>query len=479
MKLYEELKHGIVISAIGKYSNTIIQFLILAILSRLLTPSEFGVVAIINVCLVFFNMLIDMGIGPAIIQNKTLNNYQINSIFSFSIFISILLSILFALMSKPISLFYNNTDLFGVCLVMSIALFTSGINMVPISINLKQKKFLKVNFAQVISSIISGIIGIILAFNHFSFYALVISSIVKNLTMFIITFHKSNLKLTTDIKKVDLLVIYSFTRNQFLFNLINYFSRNLDNILIGKFISLKALAFYDKAYMLSLYPNQMLTGVITSVIQPIMSEYEDQKEIIKKTYITISKLLAIVGMPLTVFLYFSSKEIIYIIFGPQWAESVVPFQILAISIWIQMILSSTGSIFQSANRTDLLLKTGIVNTAQNILCIVIGVWTGRIEYVAALIVISLSVNFIIANYFLMNKLFKTRQIEFYKILISPIVISLILLVPLLIINLLKLQYSLPILFIFKGLLSLLLYLLGLKLTGNMILVKKILKRRNA
>ncbi|WP_141431112.1 lipopolysaccharide biosynthesis protein [Bacillus sp. 03113] len=477
MNLNNELKSGIIISAIGKYSNYIIQFVLLAILSRLLTPDDFGIVAIVNVFLIFFTMLIDLGIGPAVIQNKELTDKQVNGIFSFTVLLSILFSVLFALMSEPIAKFYNNDQLVGVCLVMAVALLSSGLNMVPQSILLRQKKFLDVNFAQILSSIISGVVGTILALLDFSYYALVISAIVKNIMLFIIMFPRTKLKLTKNILKKDLNLIYSFSRNQFLFNFINYFSRNLDNILIGKFISTKALALYDKAYILSLYPNQILTNVITPVIQPIMSEYEDRKDIIKKTYLLLSRLLAFIGMPLTVFLFFSSKEVIFILFGSQWEGSVATFQILALSIWIQMILSSTGSIFQSANRTDLLLISGLLSAFLNIISIIVGVWSGKIENVALLLLIAFFLNFIQANYLLMIKVFQSRQIEFYKILLDPLIISSFILASLLFIKFLFGHWSMLILFVVKALVSLIVFLIGMKVTGNIDIVKKILKKQ--
>ncbi len=341
-KIYDDLKKGILISAIGRYSYFLIQFIILAVLSRLLTPEEFGVVSIINVFLIFFNMLVDMGIGPALIQNKTLNKKQIDGVYSFTIILSIVIAIIFAFMSKPIANFYDNPKLIGVSLAMSIALLTTGMNMVPQAILAKQKRFLEINIAQVVSSLIAGTVAIFLAYIGFSYYAIVMNTILKNFIMFVMMFTKSRLRITKEIRKSSLLELYTFSKNQFLFNIMNYFSRNLDHLLIGKYISLKQLGYYDKAYTLSLYPNQILTSVITPVVQPVLSEYEEQKTVIKDTYVTLSKLLALMGMPLTVFLVLSAEEVILILFGSQWTGSIPTFQILALSIWIQMILSSTG-----------------------------------------------------------------------------------------------------------------------------------------
>ena len=476
-KIYDDLKKGILISAIGRYSYFLIQFIILAVLSRLLTPEEFGVVSIINVFLIFFNMLVDMGIGPALIQNKTLNKKQIDGVYSFTIILSIVIAIIFAFMSKPIANFYDNPKLIGVSLAMSIALLTTGMNMVPQAILAKQKRFLEINIAQVVSSLIAGTVAIFLAYIGFSYYALVMNTILKNFIMFVMMFTKSRLRITKEIRKSSLLELYTFSKNQFLFNIMNYFSRNLDHLLIGKFISLKQLGYYDKAYTLSLYPNQILTSVITPVVQPVLSEYEEQKTVIKDTYVTLSKLLALMGMPLTVFLVLSAEEVILILFGSQWTGSIPTFQILALSIWIQMILSSTGSIFQSSNRTDLMLLSGILSTILNVASIVIGILFEKIEIVALGLVISFAINFIQCNYLLMKKVFQARQIEYYKILISPSIISLLVLISLVLIEYFLGNVSIWVTIIVKGFASLVMFLFGLKLTGNLSYLLKIFKRR--
>lgn len=479
MNLYNELKKGIMISALGKYSNYIIQFGLLAVLSRILSPNEFGIVAIVNVFLLFFAFIVDMGIGPAIIQNKRLKDSQINSYFSFTLILTFILSCVFALLSNPVAMFYGIVNLKGVFLLMSLALFTSGMNIVPQAVLLKQKNFVRVNIGQIISGLLSGMAGIYFALNNFSYYALVNTIIIKNSIFFLVIYPKIHLKLTKRIRIIDLKEIYTFAKNQFLFNFINYFSRNMDNILIGKFMSPNALAYYDKAYTLSLYPNQILTSVITPVIQPILSEYELRLDVIKNTYLSITKILALFGLPLTVYLFFSSKEIIYILFGPQWDGSVITFQILSLSVWIQIISNGSGAFFQSANRTDLLLISGFFSAILNVSSIFVGVWSGKIEYVALVLVISFLINFIQSNYLLMIKIFNSKQIEFYTCLYTPLIISFPIVISMIIIENCMGSQNLIYLFLIKTIISPILFLVGLKITGSMGVIKQLLKRNNS
>lgn len=469
MGVANEFKKGIFYSALGKYSNVVIQLIVNAILSRILTPEDYGVVAIVNVFLIFFQMLADFGIGPAIIQNKTLKEKDISSIFAFSIYLALFLGIGFMALGYPISIFYNNEVYQPISIILGFCVMFYALLIVPQSILLREKRFFNVNMVTIISNVASGIVSIILAFAGFSYYALIFGNIVKAMVMFIIFFIQSKMKWNFKVTIEPLKKIYSFSKNQFAFNFINYFSRNLDKMLIGRFMNESALAYYDKAYQVSLYPNQTLTNVITPVIQPIMSEYETDRTKIKNVYLRITLVLATIGIPLSVFFFFSSQETILFLFGDQWLGSVLTFQILAVSIWVQMISSSTGAIFQSANRTDLLLLSGILSATLNIASIFFGIYLGNIEYVAAMIVFSFSVNFLMNNYLLMYRLFESNYLEFFKVLVKPMIMGAMQIIVFLLLP--ELSFSVFFNLMIKGIVFVLVFALSIVATGQIKMVR--------
>lgn len=477
MGMADEFKKGVFYSALGKYSNVVIQLVVTAILSRILTPQEYGVVAVVNVFLIFFQMLADFGIGPAIIQNKTLTKNEINSIFGFSIYLAIFLGIVFVFLGYPISIFYSNEVYIPISMVLAVCLFFYGVLVVPQSLLLREKRFGTVNMVTILANIASGVVSIVLAFSGFSYYSLIISNTVKAALLFVVFYLKTDSKAQFKLDTSPLKKIFNFSKNQFLFNFINYFSRNLDSILIGRYFSASALAFYDKAYQVSLYPNQILTNVISPVIQPIMSEYETDLEKIKSVYLKITSILATIGLPLSVFLFFNASEIILFLFGDQWNGSVLPFQILAVSVWVQMISSSTGAIFQSANRTDLLLLSGILSAIVTVSAIFIGIFAGKIEYVAFMVIAAFAINFIQTNYLLMYRLFQTNFTEVIKALVKPVIMAIIQAIFFLIMP--ELPFVNFINLVVYGLAFVVLFGIGLIVTGQMKLLKEVLmKGRN-
>ena len=473
--LSTSLKKGLAINFVAKYSNIIIQILINSVLARLLTPSEYGIISVVTIFIAFFNMLGDMGIGPAIIQYKDLDEDDISSIFIFTFFMGIFLSIIFFAFSYFIAYIYNSNIYIPIGHLLCFVIILNVLCIVPNNLLLKTKQFKIVGISALVSNIISGGITIVLAYLGFSYYALVFNSIIQALINFLILFHFSKVKIK--IKRYSMQPIKrisNFSIYQFLFNFINYFSRNFDNLLVGKYIGINQLGYYDKAYKLMLYPVQNLTFVITPVLQPVLSDYQDDKDIILHYYKKIVKVLALLGVFISVFCFFSAKEIILIMFGNQWIGSINTFKILSISIVFQMILSSSGSIFQSTGHTDKLFKTGIITTFFTILGIIIGLKLDKIEFVALAILISFIINFFVAYFILIKEVFNKKLISFLLEFRSVAIISLMMIIVYKVLHIYINNIILS--FIFKLSIALISYVIGLFVTKENKLILKILKR---
>ncbi len=415
---------GIFYTALAKYSNILISILISAILARLLSPKEFGIIAIVMVFISFFMLLTDFGIGPAIVQNKDLDSGDIESIFTFSILLGFIIAAIFYLLAPIISNFYHEEAIKNVGKLLSLTILFYAFNVVPQSLNYKKMLFKQVGLISVIVQIVTGSVAIIFAYKGFSYYALVIKSIFDGLFLLLGSYYLSPVPLRIRIKISSVLKISKFASFQFLFNFINYFSRNADNLLIGKYFSTAILGYYDKAYKLMMLPVSNLTHVITPVLQPVMSEFQDDKKKIYFSYLKIVRILATIGFPLSVFLFFAAPEIIKILFGSQWIDSIPIFKILAITVGIQIVLSSCGAIFQAANRTDLLFYSGILSSIMMVGGITYGVFIGKsLVDVGYGLVFAFSINLIQGFYILIKHALRSSFIQFLKVFLFPSVIS--------------------------------------------------------
>lgn len=473
-----ELKKGLIFSAFGRYSVMLIQLLLNMILSRILTPNDFGVVTMVNVFLVFFQMIADMGFGPAIIQNKNLDDKDVQSIYSLSGLIALCLVIIMNVFGG-IYFVISDYKISSIFQILSISLFLYCLNIVPQSLILKAKNFKIINFSSVISSIISALVAIILAIFGFGFYSLLMSQVINPFIMFI-AFKKYTkkkilvLRLKGKIEKESIMKIWDFSKNQFTFNVLNYFSRNLDSIMIGSFMSASLLGYYDKAYQLVLKPNQLLNSVLNPVVQPILSEYENNKKIIYDFFKNVSIFMANIGFSISVFIFLSSKEIILIMFGSEWGPSVIPLKILSLSIGFQMISSSTGAIFQSLNRTDILLKSGLYSSCVNISAIITGVLFKDINILSLCLSIAFLLNSVIGSFLITKISSHSRYSNYISLLFKPLIVSFIQIIPIIFVS--NRVENIFLLLALKILIFCLSFLVGLFITGQINIFWKLLKK---
>ncbi|MGN6602253.1 MAG: lipopolysaccharide biosynthesis protein, partial [Ginsengibacter sp.] len=407
------LSTGIFYTALARYSGIVISIITGAVLARLLTPREFGIVALVTLFVTFFNMLSEFGLGAAIIQNQTLSEEDVASIFSFSILFGFILAALFYLAAPLIAAFYNNAQLVSVSRLLSLSVLFFSAQIVPRALYIKALKFKQMGIISLSIQIAAGIITIIMAYKGFSYYALVVQSILVSGFSLVVFYLFAPVKLGLKVKITAVKKIIRFSTFQFMFNFINFFSRNADNLLIGKYFGSAPLGYYDKSYRLMMMPVENLTHVITPVLMPVLSEYQDEKRTVYNTYLKVIKILATIGFPLSVFLYFSASEIIEIIYGHQWEQSIPVFKLLALTVGLQMALSSTGAIFQAVNRTDLMFYGGCLTALFMIAGICYGVFAGKtLISVAQGLVAAFTLNFFLWFYILIKGALKYPFLQF-------------------------------------------------------------------
>ena len=272
------IKKAAIINFAGKYTNIFIQLIYNAILARILTPEDFGIVAVVTVFTNFYAIR-QYGHRSAIIHDKEFDENDNNNIFTFTIYIGLIIAVLFSIFSAIfIASFYGNDIYIPIGILLSVSLFFNTLNIVPNALLLKEHRFKLVSMRMVIVAIVTAIPTIFLAFMGLKYYAIVFHSILVSMVTFLWNYRTVRPKFQRKITLDSYRRIRSYSSYQMGFSFINYFSRNIDNLLIGRFIDSKALGFYDKSYKLMLYPVNKLTHVITPVLHPILSRNRITKD---------------------------------------------------------------------------------------------------------------------------------------------------------------------------------------------------------
>lgn len=470
----KELFSGALYTAIAKYSGILIALVVTGILSRLLPAEDFGIITIVTIIISFFNLFTDIGISTAIIQKKDLTEKDLSNIFSFTLWTGIGFSILFFLSSWLIAAYYESPILVTLCQLLAVNLFFASANIVPNALFYKNKEFKFIAIRTLSIQVAAGVIAIIVALLGGGIYALLINPILSAILLFVISFKRypQKARLTWGLSSIR--KIFSYSAYQFLFNVLNFFSRNLDKLLIGKYMGMSPLGYYEKSYRTMMLPLQNITQVITPVMHPIFSDYQNDLEKLAGSYEKIVRFLAFIGFPLTVLLFFTAEEIILTLYGGDWLPSIPVFQILSLSVGIQIILSSSGSIFQAANDTRSMFICGLFSATLNVTGILIGIFVFKnLEAVAWCICITFTINFIQCYWMMYRVTMKRNMSLFFKQFISPIVISLILTVAMYVLSLILVNQYFLVSLIIKGIIFIIIFVLYVQLSKEYDILGKV------
>lgn len=472
-EIKKELLKGVYYTAFAKYAGILVSLVVTGILARLITPEDFGIVAVATILIQFFSTISSLGIGPAIVQHKNLTKQDISNIFSFTVLIGLFIFIIFFILSWPISIYYDNKSLLIISQILSLSLFFNTINTVPNFLLYKEKQFKFITYRTLIVQTIGGIASVIAALSGLGLYSLIINPIFSSIVLFIINYKKYPQKFSLSINKEPIKQIFSFSLYLFLFDIINYLSRNLDKLIIGRYLGMSPLGFYEKSYRLMMLPLQNISHVIGPVMHPIFSEYQSNIKELITSYEKLIRFMSFIGFPLSVLLFFTAKELTLLIFGPMWMPSVASFEILSFSVGIQIILSTTGSIFQSTNSTKQLFFVGILSTGLTVAGMFLAIiFFKSIEAVAWSITITFTINFLQTFVILYLSVFKRNIYSLFKQFVSPLIVTTILiLLNLLLVKLIHVD-SLIISLIIKSALSAFIFLIYIQFTGEYNLIEK-------
>ena len=421
----KQLFTGTVYTAIAKYLSLIVSLVVTAILSRILLPADFAIVAIATVFIGFISLITGNGLLPAIVQNKDLTNADIENLYSFTIYIGGVAAVLFLLLSFCIADFYLESRLLGICQLLSLNILFSVFNIVPNALFFRNKEFKFVAIRTIIINTIVGTIAIFSALYGFGIYSLLINPILGSLLIYLVSFYYKPIAFKWKPQYVSLKKVLSFSTYQILFNILNYSYRNIDKLLIGRYMSMVSLGYYEKSYRLMMLPLENISSIINPVLHPMLADYQNNIRFIKGKYINIISFSAYIGFVLSAVLFFCSKEVVYILFGPQWAPSVPVFKVFALSIGIQIIQSAVGAVFQATNQVRPMCYAGLIVFVTTLFSIVVGLFLGTLVKLAFCIVLSFYLAFFIYHLALFRYVFKESIAYFFMSLWRHCIIGLI------------------------------------------------------
>lgn len=364
--------HNVKWVSLSQITKISCQLLGMVLFSRYLSAKEFGIMSMALVVVNFVNILRDLGSSAAIIQRDTVSEELKCSVFYLNLFFGCILLVLFVTLAPFISVFFKEPELVFIIILLSLCFPINSSTAIHLSLLERESKFNLTAKVEIISSVLALIIATIFVVNGGGIYSIVSQTISYSLFSaigfwFISGWTPKFIFSITEVKS-----ILRFSSNLIGFNIINYFSRNSDQIIIGKFFNATLLGYYSLAYRIMLFPIQNITFVLTRSLYPILSRLQNDKKSSFDIYLNTLKTISIIIPPMMFGLAVVSKDFITVVFGEQWSPVSSILIWLAPTAILQSLISTTGSVFMSQGKTDLLLKISIYNAILQISSFFIG-----------------------------------------------------------------------------------------------------------
>ena len=376
MSLKAKVLSGTKWVAFANLFKQLLQVLSLIVFARLLTPDDFGLFAILMIFVNFLLMFTDMGTAAALIHIKSPSQKLLSSIFFFNFFVGITLFLLLALLSGPIALFFENPPLKELLGLISINFVIVSLGIVQKARYEKELDFKNLTLIESASVLVGIGVGIAAAYKGLGVYSLVIQTLTTSTLAVVLIWMIAKWRPLLYFSFGDIKSIWGYTANLTTFNFVNYFARNADNFLIGKFLSSSALGVYSLAYSIMLYPLQNISRVLLRILFPAFSHIQDDNEKFKKAYLRTIFFIALVSFPVMVGLIVTADTLVSLLFGYKWENLAIILMILAPVGILQSIGTTNGSIYMAKGNTRLLLKVGIWSTIVTIIFFIGGIFFG-------------------------------------------------------------------------------------------------------
>ena len=379
--LHKNLKGCAVRSGAVTMASQAVQFVFqlgsTMILARLLTPGDFGLVAMVVALANFAALFKDLGLSMATIQRAEINHDQVSALFWVNVGISLLTTIVVVASAPLITFFYRDPRLLSITLILASTFLLGGLAVQHQALLQRQMKFKQLAVIQIMSSLFSIFTAIILAWmwrdtNH-AYMALVWMQVIRALVLVLGLWALCPWRPCVPKRAQGVRSMLGYGVHVTGFDFMNYWARNLDRILIGRYLGSVQLGLYSKAYQLLILPINQLRTPIFSVAIPVLSSLQNDSDGYRRYMHRLISILAFLSMPMMAYAFVYVRHIIELLLGSQWADAAPIFRILALAAFIQPVASTRGLALLTLGFSQRYIIFGAVNALCMILAFIVGV----------------------------------------------------------------------------------------------------------
>ncbi len=394
-------------------------------LARTLNADDYGLVGMLSIFLAIANIIINSGFSIALTNNLEAKHKDYNAVFWFSFCVGLIIYIILYFCSPLIATFYDRSELINLSRVVFINFFFSGIAVAPYTVMFKKLMVKQLALIDIASISLSGIIGVSLTMFGFTYWALAIQSVVYAVSGACLRYIFSPWKPTLTIDFSPLKKMFPFSFNLLLTSLFQQIHANFFSVLLGKFYNATQLGYYYQGNKWMSMGNQLITGMVNMVAQPVIVQVNNDKERQLRIFRKMIRFAAFVAFPAFAGLAFVAYEFIIVTIGEKWLPSVTYLQILCIWGSIAPFILLYSQLLLSHSKSSIYLKGNIIiGSFQMVIIFILFMLKFPINYLVVFFVISYCFSLFYWHYFV-NKIISIKILDLFKDIAPYISVTLI------------------------------------------------------
>lgn len=389
---------GIVWSSVERFSVQGIQFLVMIVMARLLTPKDYGLVGMVAIFIAVAQSLVDSGFSQALIRKQNRTETDNSTVFYFNIVVGILLYLVLFAIAPLVADFYDSPELTALMRVICLSVVFNSFVVVQralLTVNIDFKTQAK---ASLTAAVVSGVIGIGMAYSGFSYWSIVAQQLVNlglnTLLLWIFTRWRPRWIYSWG----SFRELFTFGSKLMVSGLLDVVYRNMYLLVIGKVFTASSLGYYTRANQFAEFPSSNLTGIMQRVTYPVLCQIQDDDERLAQIYRRFLRLSAFLIFPLLVGLSAVAEPFVLLLLKEQWLFAATLLQIICFAMMWYPIHAINLNLLQVKGRSDLFLRLEIIKKAIAVLILCVTIPMGLIAMCVGQILSSLIALIINTNY---------------------------------------------------------------------------------
>lgn len=383
MSLARQAGEGVAWIGAGKGVVQLVGVAVTLVLARLLTPEDFGLVGMVVVVTGFLDVLGDMGFAAALVQRAEVEERHRSSVFWLNVGVGLAFAAALFATAPLVARFYGEPRLLFIVRLLALEFVLSPLMMVQHATLARDMQFRTLAAAETVGALLASGVAVGMALGGLGVYALVGRTLAALTGEVALLWLLSSWRPRFELSRRALSDLWSYSANLFGFSTLSYWSSQIDDLLIGRYFGAGPLGLYGRAYSTMMMPVTEVGSVLARVMFPTFSKLQHDAAETKQIYLQLLSVIGFVTFPVMFGLAVLSRPFIQVLFGPQWLGASTVLGIYCLVGASHAIGSTVTWIYKAQGRTDWMFRWGLGASAVTISAIVLGVFLGSIESVAA------------------------------------------------------------------------------------------------